>query len=321
MPGIDPHPLGLVRSRLAGRGVTDVRPLAGGASSLTYVGTVGEKMVVVKMAPPGLPPTRHRDVLRQARIIRALGGTSVPVPEVLWQDAGDPPLFVMTFLDGDAVEPLFDAGPANATMAQRMRNAARVMAELHGVDVAAAGLGDEPVVGLGAEVDRWCRALETVDSGMAPGWPRVADELRATTPTALPTSLVHGDFRLGNLLADGARIIAVVDWEIWSAGDPRVDVGWFLVNADPDTYRRVTPHLGSTPSPAELADVYAEALGAEVADLDWFQALACFKSAATWSLIVKNNRRRVDPYPELEAMAPALPRLIDRAAHFLSAAV
>ena len=51
--------------------------------------------------------------------------------------------------------------------------------------------------------------------------------------------IVHGDFRLGNLLAAGARIAAVVDWEIWSVGDPRVDVGWFLLNADPATYRRL----------------------------------------------------------------------------------
>ncbi|WP_236595339.1 phosphotransferase, partial [Mycobacterium intracellulare] len=51
--------------------------------------------------------------------------------------------------------------------------------------------------------------------------------------------VVHGDFRLGNLLASGARINAVIDWEIWSIGDPRIDVGWFLINCDPDTYRRV----------------------------------------------------------------------------------
>ena len=75
-------------------------------------------------------------------------------------------------------------------------------------------------------------------------------------------------------------------------GDPRVDVGWFLLNADPETYARPTRYAGLTPTLGELAAEYADALGAPVPDLTWFQALASFKSAATWSLIVKHNRRR-----------------------------
>jgi aminoglycoside phosphotransferase (APT) family kinase protein len=131
---------------------------------------------------------------------------------------------------------------------------------------------------------------------------------------------VHGDFRLGNLLASGGRITAVVDWEIWSMGDPRVDVGWFLLNADPRTYERATRHSGSLPEPAELAAVYATATGrgtGPVTELPWFEALASFKSAATWSLIVKHNRRRSSPDGQLEAMAPVLPRLLARARRLL----
>jgi aminoglycoside phosphotransferase (APT) family kinase protein len=134
-------------------------------------------------------------------------------------------------------------------------------------------------------------------------------------PEPLPPAIVHGDFRLGNLLATGERITAVIDWEIWSIGDPRVDVGWFLVNADPATYRRATPLAGSTPPPAELAEVYASTLGRIVSRLGWFQALACFKSAATWSLIVKHNRRREAPDAHLEEMADVLPSLLARASH------
>ena len=71
------------------------------------------------------------------------------------------------------------------------------------------------------------------------------------------------------------------------------------------------------PTVGELAEVYQHELGCEVTDLGWFRALACFKSAATWSLIVKHNRRRPSPRTELEAMVPALPRLLERARSML----
>ena len=101
-----------LRRRLAGADITDVTPLAGGASSLTFGGTRDGRKVVIKVAPPGVEPVAHRDVLRQARIIKALAATRVPVPEVLWEDAGDPPhappLFVMSHVEGACAEPLFD---------------------------------------------------------------------------------------------------------------------------------------------------------------------------------------------------------------------
>ena len=125
---------------------------------------------------------------------------------------------------------------------------------------------------------------------------------------------MHGDFRLGNLLAVGAAVTAVIDWEIWSVGDPRVDLGWFLANADPDdvpaarratrvSCRRPATSRRSTPKPS----------AATVIDVEWFRALACFKSTATWSLIVKHNRRRAEPDPEVEQMAAVLPHLLERA--------
>jgi aminoglycoside phosphotransferase (APT) family kinase protein len=109
----------------------------------------------------------------------------------------------------------------------------------------------------------------------------------------------------------------VIDWEIWSIGDPRIDAGWFLINCDPDTYRRVSATTGLAPSITELTQIYQHELGHEVSDLAWFTALACFKSAATWSLIVKHNRRRRSPRAELEAMAATLPRLLARALSML----
>lgn len=278
---------------------------------------------MVKVAPPGLAPVAHRDVMRQATIIRALSATTVPVPEILFDDAGEPPdtppLFVMSFMDGTSVEPLFDttdAGPA-VIVADRFRHAAATLAAVHRLVPADLGLADEPVVAPSAEIDKWCRTLATVDPALAPGWQEVADALRADTPTALAPAIVHGDFRLGNLLTDQRDITAVIDWEIWSVGDPRVDVGWFLINSDPHTYDRISAYRDTTPPVAELAEVYQDALAAELPQLKWFQALACFKSTATWSLIVKHNRRRTAPDAEVEVMAARLPALLAKAVSHL----
>jgi aminoglycoside phosphotransferase (APT) family kinase protein len=305
-----------LRRRLVGAEITDVTPLAGGASSLTFGGARDGQNVVIKVAPPGVEPVAHRDVLRQARVIKALAATRVPVPEVLWEDAGNPPhtppLFVMSHVEGDCVEPLFDGVAAFPDLVERYRNACRTMAALHSLTPASLGLGGEPIVDPSAEVHRWCDTLQTVDPALVPDWQGVRDALLQCAPTALEPTVVHGDFRLGNLLAVGARINAIIDWEIWSIGDPRIDAGWFLINCDPDTYQRVPAAADMAPPTAELAEIYHHD-GGSVGDLAWFTALACFKSAATWSLIVKHNRRRRNPRAESEAMVPTLPRLLARA--------
>lgn len=309
--------LGELRQRLSAAGIFDVTPLAGGASSLTFRGERDGRAVVVKVAQPGVAPVGHRDVLRQARIIEALAVTEVPVPDVLWQDDGDPPLFVMSRVEGDCVEPLFDGWPPRADLAERYRSACRAMAALHSLSPPALGLAGEPVVEAVDEVRRWCATLATVDPALVAGWEGVRNALLRCPPTAMGARVVHGDFRLGNLIASGAEIKAVIDWEIWSIGDPRIDAGWFLINCDPQTYQRVEVPAGAVPSTADLADIYRRELGREVAELGWFCALACFKSAATWSLIVKHNRRKSCPRPELEAMAAVLPKLLARARSLL----
>jgi aminoglycoside phosphotransferase (APT) family kinase protein len=314
----------VLEARLAPLGVTGLRPLAGGASSLSYLARASvagsERRVVVKVAPAGLAPVRNRDVLRQARLLRRLRATDVPVPEVLWEDPGappdEPPLFVMTFVEGASFEPLFDQDGTDdvGVVGRRLHAAARVLAALHSLDPETLALGDEPPVALADEVGRWTRLLGTVDAALVPGWERVADRLLATAPPEVQPAVVHGDFRLGNVLAAGPDITAVIDWEIWSIGDPRVDLGWFLVNADPETYRRGTRYAGGLPGPAELAQTYSVHLGRSVAAVEWFQALACFKSAATWALIVKHNRRRPAPDATPEEVAGSLPSLLARAA-------
>jgi aminoglycoside phosphotransferase (APT) family kinase protein len=315
----------LLRARLAGIAAVDLRPLTGGASSLSYIATATvaglRQQVVVKVAPPGLAPVRNRDVLRQAKMLRRLADTAVPVPDVLFEDPGEPPdippLFVMSFVEGSSLEPLFDHHGVDepAVVAERMHEAARALGALHVVDPGAMDLGVEPHESVGNEISRWSRALATVDEALVPGWEEVRDLLLATEPMAMTPTIVHGDYRLGNLLSSGSSVLAVIDWEIWSLGDPRVDLGWFLINADPATYRRATRYADKLPALSELAETYRGCLlGRDLVDLGWFRALACFKSAATWSLIIKHSRRRPVPDETAEEIASSLPSLLARAA-------
>ena len=211
-----------MRGRLAGAGVGDVGPLAGGASSLTLAGALDGRPVVVKVAPPGVELVAHRDVLRQARIIKALAVTEVPVPAVLWEDAGRPAAHPAAVRDDACRRRLCGAAFRSAfrwllpVCPDRYRNACRVMAALHRLSPDELGLGAEPVVDPAAEVRRWCATLQTVDAALVPDWSAARDAFLGRVPVAIGPGVVHGDFRLGNLMATGSRINAVIDWEIWS---------------------------------------------------------------------------------------------------------
>jgi aminoglycoside phosphotransferase (APT) family kinase protein len=306
-----------------------LKPLAGGLSSLTYHAWLRlprqpGRRVVVKVAPPGLPPVRNRDVLRQAAILRALGDVAgVAVPVVLFADAGDPPdvppFFVMSHVPGDSCEPVTDDGPLPQSELVRSRalEAARMLARLHGVQPATLGLGGEPQVDLTSEVDRWARALDTVPEALRRGHVECAESLRLSVPDAVPATVCHGDWRLGNMLCVAGDIAAVIDWEIWSLADPRVDLAWFLAVSVFDGNLLATRDAPGMPARSELLDTYEAAVGHLVTQLDWFASLVDLKQAATMGLIVKHNRRQPVPDNAVEAQAVLLPMLIEQAARRL----
>jgi aminoglycoside phosphotransferase (APT) family kinase protein len=313
--------------RVVGDGVVvgPVAPLTGGASSLTFMTEVAGERVVLKVAPPGLPPVRNRDVLRQGTLMRALAGRpGVVVPEVLFEDAGTPPevppFVAMSFVPGECVEPvLADRGvlPADEVRARSL-DAVRVLAALHDLRPDGIGLGAEPVVGLQAEVDRWTRAFETVPTDLQGDHLRCARRLSATMPSALPPVGTHGDYRLGNTLCADGRLTAVIDWEIWAVGDPRVDVTWLAFFTD-EAQHPAAPSTEPTGTPpvAELLDVYTAARGQALPDLDWFRALTKYKEAAATALLIKRGRRSAPLPDSLARMEPALPRLLDEALDLL----
>lgn len=325
MTGVD---LAVVRERLAVHAaVTDLRPLEGGLSSLTYLATADDggrfgRQFVVKMAPPGLAPVRNRDVLRQARVQAAVTQAGVaPVARVLFTDPGAPPevppLYAMEFRPGASFEPLLDECaelPTPAVLRARMLAAAAVLGRLHTIDPAAVDLDDEPEVSLTDEVTRWVAIFETVPDDLRHGWRDAADALLAAIPPAVPSTVVHGEFRLGNLLVedggDGDRVSAIIDWELWTREDPRVDLAWFLSYLDAaDQPSAIRPTPPGMPTRAEVLAAYEDARGTPVADLAWFDAHARFKMAAICAHISKNNRKREHPDKAQEARIPVIARL------------
>ncbi len=305
----------------------NVEPLTGGTSSLTFVadmrsGDGSQGRVVLKVAPPGLAPVRNRDVLRQARVMRALHGyEGVRVPPVLFEDAGDPPdtppFVAMALVPGVCLEPVLEESrdPAEfADVRARALDAAAVLAAIHAVPPERAGLGDEPVVSLEDEIERWTLAFSTVPPDLQNDYERCARALHATVPAPVAPVINHGDYRLGNTLCRGGRVEAVIDWEIWSIGDPRVDLSWFTFFTDEARHPAAPSHAPSgMPTGAELLAAYIEAGGQEMPDLAWFDALTYYKEAAATALLIKRGRRRGTLTPAMEGMIPALPELLAKA--------
>jgi len=333
--------LAQLRDRV-GRRVTDwrpgarvraVSPLTGGTSSLTFLVELAgvaaaDSPVVLKVAPPGLSPTRNRDVLRQARLQLALqGARRALAPDVLFTDPGEPPevspFMAMNLVPGQCVEPVLSADserPAGPAVRARYFDAVRVLARLHQVVPGEVGLGDEPAVGLADEVDRWTRAFATLPEELAGDYQRAAKALRASMPAALPPVVNHGDYRLGNALCEGDRINAVIDWEIWSVGDPRIDLAWLTFFTDDAGHPAVAPGtVAGTPSGREIVRAYEDALGRPVPELGWFDALTRYKEAGVTGLLLKRAMKLGRPVKESMArMQPELPRLVQDAIRIVS---
>jgi aminoglycoside phosphotransferase (APT) family kinase protein len=297
--------------------IEDVTFLPGGTVSIVYTGRVAgapadAETIVLKVAPPGLEPRRNRDVLRQARCIAALGKVrGVAVPAVLFTDPGDPPevppFFATPLLPGECVEPILVAArsPVTADVAHvRARGAVDVLVAMRNAAPEGIGLGDEPVTTPADEVRRWVRTFETVPDEYREGYQPAAEALLASVPDMIGPAVIHGDYRLGNMLCEGPVIRGVIDWELWSVSDPRIDLSWFLFfadDADHPSARHGVPTGMATRG--ELLRAYEAAVGEPTKDLSWFDALTYFKEASATALIAKLARRRNPDAPEVIAAA------------------
>ena len=306
-----------VRAAFPGRPVGPLRTLAGGHSGLTYTATVGECRYVVKAVPPAERPVGRNDMLHQARVLRALAGTSVPVPAVVAVDDEQPAWFAMEFVEGAAVEPVLDEHDLPGELAAgRMTGSARVLRRLHELDAAALALDAPPPRDAAAELAQWSRVLRAVPDELRPGSERLLRRLAGAVPAGLPPVLVHGDFRLGNVLCRGERVVAVVDWEIWSVGDPRTDLGWFLLFADHRNFPALGRPVAGLPEEQTLVAAYLDG-AAEPPALAWFGALCRMKMAAIMGHNLRRHREGRIHDPDQERLPPTIAAMIRTAAELL----
>ncbi len=220
---------------MRGLGRLAVRQFQGGQSNPTFLLASGAGNFVLRKKPPGvLLPSAHM-IEREYRILRALEGSGVPVPRALHL-CEDPEVigtsfYVMAHVEGRVFDcPALDDAP-RAERETIFRELPRVLAKLHGVDWQAAGLADfgRPENYLARQLERWTRQYRAaLVEGPLSDMEVLIDWLNANKPAEGPTTIAHGDFRLGNMVYHPRRseIVAVLDWELSTLGDPLADLAY-----------------------------------------------------------------------------------------------
>lgn len=267
--------------------------IAGGRSNLTFRVTDPDGRAWALRRPPlhSVLASAH-DVAREYHIMAALADTDVPVPEVVGlcedEDVTGAPFYVMVFVDGDVIR---DPSDAESLLTHQQRRAVGqglvdVLASLHAVEPDQVGLGD-----LGPREDyiarqlrRWRRQFEQVASRDLPEVFELHDLLADRIPPQGPARLVHGDYRLDNVVVGDGEVRAVLDWELCTLGDPLADVGGLMTFwADPTHERSPVLAAPTTvdgfPPRDEIAARYAERSGRDLSDLDYYIAFAHWRLA------------------------------------------
>jgi aminoglycoside phosphotransferase (APT) family kinase protein len=297
--GIDGVDVASVTSWIEQR--TEVRPpldlevIQGGRSNLTYKVTDADGRRLILRRPPlhGVLESAH-DMGREHRIIAALAASDIPVPPTIGYeedpDVTGAPFYVMEHVEGEVIR---DSSAARehltpTTRAAATRDLVDVLVRLHAVDPDAVGLGDlgRKEDYLARQLKRWHGQLAKSRTRDLPLLDEVHERLVADIPEQGPAAIVHGDYRLDNLMLDPAtgRVRAVLDWELTTLGDPLADVGLLLVYwSQPDD--ETIPLLDSPTvvegfgSRDEVAELYAAASGRDLAEIDYYVAFGYWKLA------------------------------------------
>ena len=267
----------------------------GGGSNFSFLLERDDARFVLRRPPrPPLPPSAH-DMVREARLQLALAphGIRLPTIRAVCEDEGvlGVPFYVMDFLEGHVVTSTLPPGLETEEARRRLGlDLVDVLVEIHAVDVNAPEVADfvRPGSYLERQVRRFSQLWEVNQTRELPAVVEVGSRLAQNMPQPFPPAVVHGDYRLGNMMVapgDPSRIVAVLDWEMGAVGDPRADVGYLLATysepggeSSPLGTSPVTATPGF-PSKRELAERYVERSGCEVEPLAWFQALALWKAA------------------------------------------
>jgi aminoglycoside phosphotransferase (APT) family kinase protein len=321
------EPLGAYLDSLGiGSGPARLSPIGDGHSNLTFLVEREGARVVLRRPPRGpLPPSAH-DVAREARLLSALRPLGTPVPEVLGicEDEGviGAPFYVMEWVDGHVLTEEMPAGLVGEAeaIAERLVDG---LVELHAVDAGAEGLAGfgRPDGYLARQLKRFGGLYETNATRPLPDLEAVADWLAANLPESPPSTVVHGDYRLGNVMMapSPTRLAAILDWEMATIGDPLADLGYLTAMwSEPTDPPNPVSDLSSVtrgagfPGREFLTARYAEQTGRPLDSLPWYQVLAIWKAA----IFLEGSFGRfsagttADPYfASLESGVPALAAL------------
>ena len=275
---------------------TRARMITGGRSNLTYLLDDGARKVVLRRPPLGHVLATAHDMGREYRVIRALASTPVPVPAALARcdDAGvtGAPFYLMEHVEGRVLRAADDVAgldaDARSALALEMVD---VLARLHGLDPAEVGLAGHgrPEGYLERQLRRWGAQLDSSRSRHLPEQDDLLGRLAGTVPVSGPASILHGDYRLDNLITappdapDAGRVRAVLDWEMSTLGDPLADLGlllayWDVVSAlDHPGVRSIGPASGFPPGDRLVARYAQRRPGTDLSDLAWYVAFGLFK--------------------------------------------
>ncbi|WP_418770268.1 phosphotransferase family protein [Mycobacterium neumannii] len=318
-------------AELPGKGEPlQTRFLSGGTQNVIYELRRGEHSCVLRMPPPGAPADRDKGILREWRIIEALDGTDVPHTEAVavCEDAAvlGRPFYLMGFVDGWSPMDLDDRKwpePFDSDLSARGELAyqlAEGIALLSQVDWKAKGLHDlgRPDGFHERQVDRWTAFFERIKGREIDGLDVATDWLRTHRPLDYVPGLMHGDYQFANVMyrhGAPARLAAIVDWEMGTVGDPKLDLGWMVQSWPEDTAAPTDSEMGyvdmrGMPSRADVVAHYAKVSGRQVNDLDYYLVLAKWKLA----IVLEQGFQRAGDNEKLLAYGPVIVELMRSAA-------
>ena len=265
--------------------------IAGGHSNLTYRFVDRRSRAYVLRRPPlGHVLESAHDMGREHRIVSALAGSEVPVAPTYGycEDPGvnGAPFYIMGFVEGRV---LHDADAARPLPEEERRalglDVIRVLAALHTLDPDTVGLGElgRKEAYLTRQLKRWNRQWEASKTHEVPEMEEVSKRLVERMPEQIGAAIVHGDYRLGNMMVADGRIQAVLDWELCTLGDPLADVGYLLNSwVEPgEADEPLAPTaIGGFPTRAELCERYEAATGRRLDGIDYYRAFSHWRLAA-----------------------------------------
>jgi aminoglycoside phosphotransferase (APT) family kinase protein len=314
------------------RGPLRATLLAGGRSNPTYEVTDGEQSWILRRPPYGHFISSAHDVLREQRLMAALQGSKVPVPSVVaaCEDTAvlGAPFYLMDKVTGRTFRTPTDTASLSADEQGRLSQAmVDVLVDLHSVDPEQVGLPPRTRADgyLTRQIERWYAQWNKVATGERPEVPWLVEVLRRSMPETTNRGIVHGDYKIDNVMVssdDPATVVAVLDWEMATVGDTLADLGLLLSFWDgPGEFHNpitagATAHPGFMRS-AQIAESYANQTGCDLDRLDWYVAFSDFKVAVILEQIHARHREGTtvgDGFDDIGSMVqPLLERAVTTA--------